>query len=85
MRHERRRRTAQPGRRAKLRNRCTRQPVTTVALHDLLAGAKADPATRPAAKGLREAMSGCAERYGSQNPLVSHLGFVAKVLGAAGP
>lgn len=56
------------GRRAKLRNRRTQQLVTTVALHDLLVGTKADPATLAAIKGLRETMAGCAERYGSQNP-----------------
>lgn len=72
------------GRRARLRNRRTQQLVTTVALHDLLVGAKADPATRAAIRDLRKTMVGCAKRYGTQNPLVSHLGFVAKVLDAAG-
>ncbi|WP_165056159.1 hypothetical protein [Adlercreutzia sp. ZJ305] len=70
--------------RTKLRNRRTQQPMTIMTLHDLLVRAKADPATQAAVKDLRRTMTGYAKRYGTQNPLISHLGFVTKVLDAAG-
>lgn len=71
------------GRRARLRNRRTQQLVTTVALHDMLAGDHAAPATLNAVAGLRPLMDDAVTRYGTQNPLVSHLTFLVRVLDAA--
>lgn len=71
------------GRRAKLRNRRTQQLVTTVALHDTLADDNAAPAALDAVAGLRPLMEEAMSRYGTQNPLVSHLVFLARVLDAA--
>lgn len=71
------------GRRARLRNRRTQQLVTTVALHDILAGGHAAPATLDALVDLRPLMDDAIARYGTQNPLVSHLAFLARVLDAA--
>lgn len=71
------------GRRARLRNRRTQRLVTTVALHDMLAGDHVAPAAIDAVAGLRPLMDDAIERYGTQNPLVSHLAFLARVLGVA--
>ena len=71
------------GRRARLRNRRTQQLVTTVALHDMLAGEHAAPAALDAVAGLRPLMDDAIVRYGTQNPLVSHLAFLARVLDVA--
>lgn len=71
------------GRRARLRNRRTQQLVTTVALHDILAGGHAAPATLDALLDLRPLMDDAIARYRTQNPLVSHLAFLARVLDAA--
>lgn len=71
------------GRRTRLRNRRLRQLVTTVALHDMLAGDHAAPASLDAVAGLRPLMDDAIARYGTQNPLVSHLAFLARVLGVA--
>lgn len=70
------------GRRARLRNRRTQQLVTTVALHDLLVGEYAAPATLGAIEELRRLMGDATIRYGTQNPLVSHLEFLVRVLDA---
>ena len=71
------------GRRAKLRNRRMQQLVTTVALHDTLADDNAAPAALDAVAGLRPLMDEAMSRYGTQNPLVSHLVFLARVLDVA--
>mgnify|MGYP000074287810 FL=1 len=71
------------GRRARLRNRRTQQLVTTAALHDMLAGEYASPAALDAVAGLRPLMDDAIARYGTQNPLVSHLAFLARVLDVA--
>ena len=71
------------GRRARLRNRRTQQLVTTVALHDMLTGEHASPAALDAVAGLRPLMDDAIARYGTQNPLVSHLAFLARVLDVA--
>ena len=59
-----------------MRNRRTQQLVTTVALHDMLAGEHASPAALDAVAGLRPLMDDAIARYGTQNPLVSHLAFL---------
>lgn len=71
------------GRRARLRHRCAQQLVTTVALRDILAGNYVAPAALDAVAGLRPLMDDAIARYGTQNPLVSHLAFLARVLDVA--
>lgn len=70
------------GRRAKLRNRRIQQMVTTIALYDTIVEEK-EGSTVGTIRALQVSLAETVERYGSQNPFVSYLVFLMRVLDAA--